>query len=207
MTFLEVAIIIAEKEDRVSDISYLLMLVDRIKLWRNSIIRQTLKANPNDISYYLTEYKSDLIKVPSFESGYDVGCDVLRTKDKIHKSLRVNDYVYMVCNSDFTCSFGKANNDIGTSLTRKYSLNEPIYTIRNEYLYVYNTLEITQLGIMDCLEFPELIEMNENKGLSFENTTIKATDDVIQKVISAIWSEDLRIKDSTSEERLNNLKQ
>jgi hypothetical protein len=206
MTFLEVAVILAEKEDRVSDTPYLLMLIDRIKLWRNSIIRQTLKANPSDINYYLTSYEAELIKVPSFETGYDIGCNIFRTKNKIYPSLRVLDYLYMVSNVDYTYNIARANNDVSVSMSRKYTGKDVFFKIRNEYIYIYNDLSLTAIGITDCLEFPEIIDMNK-LGVTIENMEIKTTDDVIQKIISAIWAEDLRVKDTTSEEQINNVKQ
>lgn len=203
MTFLEVAIIIAEKEDRVNDSSYLLMLIDRIILWRNTILRQTLTANPKDIEYYLDFYKLELIKVNSFESGYDIGCPILRTKNKIYKSLRVGDYVYMVSNSDFTVSFPKSNSNIKVSLNRKYTKGNIFYSIRNEYIYIYNTLDLPEIGISDCLESPEKIELDKDDSLFISNLEIKCTNDVIQKIMQAIWAEDLRVKDNSQEETLN----
>jgi len=199
----EIAVLIAEKEDKQFDLVYLDILKERIRIWRNTILRQTLKTNPFDISYYLHHYTLELEKVNSWEFGYDVGDKILVSKKEIYKPLRTGDTIEFVGSIDFTNSFGKVNPlGISNSLNRKYTKGEVMYDIRENKIVIFNTLELPVVGIISTLEFPEQIELDKNPKLTIDDIEFKCTDDIIQKIIQAIWSEDLKVRDRQQEEQV-----
>lgn len=199
----EIAIIIAEKEDKQFDLVYLEMLKERIRIWRNTILRQSIKANPFDINYYLHHYTLDLEKVNSFKHGYDTGEYILKSVRPLYKPLRINDVVEFIGSIDFVNSFGKVDSlGIKSSLNRKYTKGDVMYDIRNNYVYIFNALELPVVGIISTLEYPEQIELDKNSNLTIDDIEFKCSDDVIQKIIQAIWSEDLRIRDKQQEEHI-----
>lgn len=199
----EIAVIIAEKEDKQFDLVYLEMLKERIRIWRNTILRQTLKANPFDINYYLHHYTLDLEKTSSFKFGYDLGETILVSKKEIYKPLRTGDTLEFVGSIDFTNSFGRVNPlGVSNSLNRKYTKGEVMYDIRENKIVIFNSLEIPVIGIISTLEYPEQIELDKNPKLTIDDIEFKCTDDIIQKIIQAIWAEDLRIKDNQQEEQV-----
>jgi hypothetical protein len=203
MKLREIAVILAEKVDRPFDIPYLLMLEDRIKLWRSTILRQTLNQNIFDVSYYAVPYLVEMERVPLIENDYGIDCTVLRSKNKLEKSLRVLDTIYFVGSVDFSEAYGKVEpTSIKSSLNRKYSKDSIFYDFRGQYLHIYNA-DITMVGIKDVLENPEKI-LAKQQGIKESEVEFFCTNDVIQRIMDSIWTTDLKVRDKKQEEEMTN---
>lgn len=188
MTVEEIAVIIAESHKRVNDLSYIEILKDSVKSWRNTIIRQTLQSNPEERNYFIMDCTYELESVPSYKGLYDEGKIILRTKDDVIRPLRIGEFDF-VGSVDYAFPFGKADSGaIGLLLENRRDKRGCYYHYRDNRIYIYGATDIPSIGMMYIPESPEaLISYRDN--IPLKDVRYDITDDIATKIMQAIQAE------------------
>ena len=189
MTIDEIAIIIAESQKRVNDLSYIEILKAQIKAWRNTIIRQTLQSNPAEEMYFVMDCNYELEPYTPFESRYDKGETILRTKDQIINPLRIGEFSY-VGSPTMQDPFGKVESgSIALMLNSKKTKDAVFYRFSaDRRIYIYNATDLPLIGTTYIPESPEDLIAYRDK-VDVKSVKYQITDDVANKIIRAINSE------------------
>lgn len=189
MTVEEIAIIIAESQKRANDMTYIEILKTQVKAWRNTIIRQTLQSNPSEEMYFVMDCTYELELNYPFESIYDKGVPVLRTKDAIINPLRIGEFNY-VGSPSMQDPFGKVEaGNISVMLNSKRTRDGIFYRFSaDRRIHIYGATDIPMIGMSYIPESPEELIAYRDK-IDIEKVKYHITDDVANKIIRAINAE------------------
>jgi hypothetical protein len=158
---------LAERASRQHDIPFVKQMEDAIVFWRSRLLTDQIERNPNKKAYYrqaiLLELK-DVAKQDKEDKCADLveelcecGCEsIKRTELTIPQVLKVgvNPYDY-VGSPGGVHPFGYTT--FGTEIFRmksKYTGKKPRYTLVNDYIYVFNEENLTELRIEDVFGDP-----------------------------------------------------
>lgn len=179
--------------------------------YRAKLIRQ--KYNQNDIT---TDWNLDInvpvTRVKGHSICEDIGCTVVRTENKIPSPIfktRRNGYVF-VGSADFTHSYTFIDySQVERALRAKWiGANEVFYSIRENYIYVYNADTITSIGISDPFSNPtiafECCEPKFNEEDQYYPLPINMIDTVKGLIISQDLGLDRRKDDELDNKSIQN---
>lgn len=95
MTLQEISIILAESVNRELDVPFRLMIQDRIKAWRNKLLKDSLERNPQSRKFYQQAITIPMEKVAASECGHGLACEfVYRSTVELPEILRTNDMMF-----------------------------------------------------------------------------------------------------------------
>lgn len=175
------------------------ILADKVHAWRATLIRRTLRDNPRERSYFRQSFYMKLEKISAVPDCIDPSapvCPVMRSALKLPAAVRAGSMVYDYVGAiDGQNPFRKI--DPGTSQVLsagKYSKNLPMYDEVNDYLEVYNAVNLPFVRVDGIFDNPEQVEVfNCESGLGgcdTWNLPYPVSGDIKQAIVECILKVD-----------------
>lgn len=174
------------------------LLADKVRAWRSTLLRRTLKENPSERMYFRQTIYVKLVKtspVPDCLDPIAPVCDVMRSELPLPSPVRAGsigfDYVGSV---DGNNAFRRAAPGSASLLSAgKYSKHLVTYDEINDYLEVYNAtgLPLARVdGVFDDPEEVALFNCQSTGDCDFWNSKYPVSGDIKQAIVECILKVD-----------------
>ncbi len=200
MTYNEISELLAERAGRQLDTPFNEEMKVLVDVWYSRLRRDTLEQNKRDRKFFkqYTEVGVEPINISTWPGFPDIR--VVRTKCVIPTPLRANgilfDYVGSV---DKLTSFGKIYSELHelrAALDGKYTGSQPKALWLNEYLWIFNALDLPAIGIDGI--YDDIREANSFRcgcgcaECADDDVEYPGPRDLQQKIIQAILGTELK---------------
>lgn len=202
-TLNQIVTILAERSGRQYDLVFKRELKTIVHYWRVQILKQTIQKKASQVSYFLNPIVIEIEQVPEIECPIKDGC-VLRSKERLPKTLRTSTAPFFYVGDPKFKGLGFSFSQSFNLDFLKYSRNQPAnvvrYTFIDGYLYFYNLPKSQRyVGVQDVFESPETLktvncDTGETKSCYSDDSEYPMTEDLVQQLIQAILSTELRIQ-------------
>lgn len=166
--------------------------------YRALFIRRDIAANGQS-DEFLQSFNSPLIKVDKGDNCYyELGCDVLRTENKIPKPIRLKtDVPFKFVGTPTGKPFAYSEfEEVQYRCANKFTANEPVFAYINEYIYVYNASKLKFLRIQEILADPRKINLCATAETCYsDDDEFPMPEDFMADIVANILSKEFRILD------------
>lgn len=153
---------------------------------------------------FLQSYNSPLIKVDKGDNCYyELGCDVLRTENKVPKPLRLKtDVVFKFVGTPTGKPFSYSEfEEVGFRCYNKYTGNEIVYSYINGYIYIYNASKLKFVRIQQILADPRQAVLCSTSDTCYsDNSEFPMPEDFVPDIIRSIKSGEFNIMNPKDEQ-------
>lgn len=199
ITLNQITSILAERVGRQYDLIFKTELKTIVEYWRGTILRQALKENPRDISYFSKSFQVELVDDYIVKCPFNYGC-VKRTKEPLPQMIRNTQTPFQfVGDSDleesytFIFPFQLKSISYGRNLKKKQ-----YYTILDGYGLFFGLPKSQEwvgfTGIPQNVDDLKKFKRcgDNNIPCYSDDTEYPLTADLVQRVIQAILSTELK---------------
>lgn len=191
--------ILSERAGRAFDVPFQEELLDIVDYWASTILKQTLEKRPQDRKRFLQSFVIELERVPKIECPIEYGC-ILRTISKVPKPVRGSSTLFdYIGDPDMEDAWSVPLQDafFKALSSSKYTGNRPKPSYRDGYIYIRSleNKELKYIGIQGVFsDFRAVRELKCDDSSCFDyDSPYPITNDMIQQVIQAILTTELRI--------------
>lgn len=196
----QLAEILAERAGRQYDIPFKEEMKSLVNIWRIRLTRDSLERRPGDRVHFRQYLEVPLIQINISELLGFPDMPVLRTECKLPAPLRANGIFFDFVGSPDKISPFKLyteQHEILPALDARYTGRLPKALWLNEYIYVFNKLDMPYLGTSSVWEDPQALanfRCNCGSDSCFDaDKPYPVSGDIKQRIIQSILSVELRI--------------
>lgn len=198
ITLNQIVTVLAERVGRQYDLIFKQELKTIVEYWRATILRQALKDNPRDISYFVRSFEAELVDDFIVKCPFNYGC-VKRTKYPLPPMIRNTQTPFQYVGdpdlqSAYTFIFPYQLKTLSSARNIK---KKEFYTILDGYGIFFglpNTQEwVGFTGIPQNIDdIKKFKKCGENVSCYSDDEEYPLTGDLVQRVIQSILSTELR---------------
>jgi len=175
------------------------LLADKVDGWRSTLLRRTLKENPNERIHFrqtLFVTLSQTKQVPECIDENAPVCDIMRSTLKLPAAVRAGSIVYdFVGSIDGNHAFQRVDPGTNYYLSKgKYSGKIVTWDEVNDYLEVYNALGLPLMRVDGVFDKPsEVAQFNcdaVSQGCDYWNERYPVSGDIKQAIVQSILAVD-----------------
>lgn len=177
------------------------MLADKVDGWRSTLIRRTLKENPNERNYFRQTIYVKMVKTSPVPECIDaeassIVCAVMRSTLKLPAAVRAGDMQYdYVGGVDGNNAFRRKDPGTGYFLKKgKYSKQIILWEEMNDYLDVEGAVSIPLVRVDGIFDKPaEVANFNcasSGTGCDYWTEPYPVSGDIKQAIIQSILNVD-----------------
>lgn len=198
-TLNQIVTILAERVGRQYDLVFKRQLKTMVGMWRETILRQALKDNPKDQSYFQSSWTMPIVEDYEVKCPFNYGC-VMRTKDPLPSTLRIDQIPFTFIGSpdlktSYTFIYPNQLEFANTSRNRKK--DAVYYTLLDGYGYFYNLQKkVKYIGVQaiptDLYAVGKFKKCNSTEACYSDDLPYPLTGDLVQRLIQAILGTELK---------------
>ncbi len=196
----QIVTILAENVGKQYDLVFKRELKTIVGYWRATILRQALKDNPRDVSYFQISWIMEVQRDYKVKCPFNYGC-VMRTIDRIPQVLRNGQSpLQFVGSPDLETAYTYVfPNQLATiQSSRNIKKSAIYYTILDGYGYFYNMPQSQKyIGLQDIPTDLDKVTKykkceDSNQPCYTDDLNYPLTEDLVQRLIQAILATELR---------------
>lgn len=174
-----------------------------VKYYRSLFIRRDVAANGLS-DEFLQKFHVPLLKVDKADDcAFNLGCTVLRTKNKVPKPVRLkSDVLFKFAGTPSGKGFNYTEfEELRSRLHNKYTANEIVYSYINGYIYIYNASKLKYVALQYIVDNPEEINFCATSDTCYDDDKeFPIASDFLADIVTNILSKEFRIMNPTDEQ-------